>query len=181
RDLTQTRYQSFDELTEYCYGAASTVGLMSMHIVGFVSQAAVPYAVKLGIALQLTNILRDVGEDWRMGRLYLPLDELSAFDLSESDIAAGRVDDRWRSFMRFQIDRVHSLYDDARPGIAYLNPDGRFAIAAAADLYRAILDDIQAQDYRVFHYRAHVSPYGKLSRLPAIWWSNRYPNTSQTT
>jgi phytoene synthase len=174
RDRTQKRYQSFAELTEYCYGVASTVGLMSMHIVGFVSREALPYAVKLGIALQLTNILRDIGEDWRMGRLYLPLDELGAFGLRESDLAAGRVDDRWRAFMRFQIDRVQRLYDEAAPGITLLYTDGRFAIAAAAGLYRAILDDIEANDYDVFHHRAHVGPWGKVRRLPRIWWKSRF-------
>src|SRR5690606_24962805 len=90
RDLTQNRYHSFAELADYAYGVASTVGLMSMHIIGFTGRDAVPYAVKLGVALQLTNILRDVGEDWRAGRLYLPLDELAAFGLDEADIAAAR-------------------------------------------------------------------------------------------
>ena len=179
RDLRQKRYRSFSELTEYCYGVASTVGLMSMHIVGFDHTDAVPYAVKLGIALQLTNILRDVGADWRMGRLYLPLDELSDFGLSDRDIAAGVVDDRWRNFMRFQIARVHQLYDEALPGIAYLNTDGRFAIAAAAYLYRAILTDIEAHDYNVFRRRAHVSTWGKLSRLPGIWWQSSKLNHLQ--
>src|SRR5690606_31948824 len=117
-------------------GVASTVGLMSMHIVGFMSDDALPYAVKLGIALQLTNILRDIGEDWRMGRLYLPLDELADFGLREDDLDVGRVDDRWRRFMRFQIERVQALYDESAPGIALLNADGRFAIVAAAELYR---------------------------------------------
>ena len=172
RDQAQTRYASFDELTEYCYGVASTVGLMSMHIVGFDTRGALPYAVKLGIALQLTNILRDVGEDWQVGRLYLPLDELAEFGLGESDLAAGRVDDRWRAFMRFQIERVHRLFDEARPGIGLLHADGRFAIAAAADLYRAILADIEAHDYDVFHRRAQVGLWGKLSRLPGIWWQS---------
>ncbi|MBZ0294664.1 MAG: squalene/phytoene synthase family protein [Anaerolineae bacterium] len=171
RDRSQTRYSSFSELTEYCYGVASTVGLMSMHIVGFVSQDAVPYAVKLGVALQMTNILRDIGEDWQAGRLYLPLDELAAYALSESTIAAGRVDDRWRAFMCLQIDRTRQLYREAEPGIALLEADGRFAIAAAAGLYRAILDDIEAHDYDVFHRRAHISLGGKLSRLPVLWWS----------
>jgi phytoene synthase len=169
RDRAQTRYATFDELTEYCYGVASTVGLMSMHIVGFESRAALPYAVKLGIALQLTNILRDVGEDWQAGRLYLPLDELAHFGLSEGDLAAGRMDDRWRAFMRFQIARVHRLYDESKSGIALLHADGRFAIAAAADLYRAILADIEAHDYDVFHRRASIGLWGKLRRLPAIW------------
>lgn len=173
RDLTQQRYASFPELAEYCYGAASTVGLMSMHIIGFASHAALPYAVKLGVALQLTNILRDVGEDWRSGRLYLPLDELAGFGLGEADIAAGRVDGRWRAFMRFQIERVRRLYDAAMPGIALLDADGRFAIAAAASLYRAILGDIEAHDYDVFRRRARVDSWGKLRRLPGIWWQSR--------
>ena len=172
RDLSQTRYQTFDELTEYCYGVASTVGLMAMHIIGFQGQDALPYAVKLGIALQLTNILRDVGEDWRSGRLYLPLDELAAFGLAESDIAAGCVDDRWRAFMRFQIERIDRLYMESEPGIALLHADGRLAIAAAAELYRAILRDIETHDYDVFHRRAHVGWWGKLSRLPRIWWNS---------
>ncbi len=173
RDLAQQRYASFPELAEYCYGAASTVGLMSMHIIGFSSREALPYAVKLGVALQLTNILRDVSEDWQSGRLYLPLDELAGFGLSEADIAAGRVDDRWRAFMRFQIERVERLYDEAMPGIALLEADGRFAITAAAVLYRAILRDIEAHDYDVFTRRARVSAPGKLRRLPGIWWQSR--------
>lgn len=173
RDLVQDRYQTFDELATYCYGVASTVGLMSMHIIGFSGPEAVPYAIKLGLALQLTNILRDVGEDWRRGRLYLPLDELEAFNLKESDIAAGVVDERWRRFMRFQIARNRQLYAEAWPGIDLLARDGRFAIAAAADLYRAILEDIEYHDYDVFNRRSYVGAWGKLRRLPALWWQTR--------
>ncbi len=172
-DLGKTRYQTFDELAGYAYGVASTVGLMSMHIIGFSGPEAVPYAIKLGVALQVTNILRDVAEDWANGRLYLPLDELAAFGLGEADIAAGRVDDRWRAFMRFQIARNRRLYDEAWPGIACLSSDGRFAIAAAADLYRAILQDIEAHDYDVFNRRAYISGWEKLRRLPAIWRASR--------
>jgi phytoene synthase len=173
RDLTQTRYETFDELTDYCYGVASTVGLMVMHIIGFSDQDALRYALKLGVALQLTNILRDVGEDWRAGRLYLPLDELASFGLTENDIAAGRVDDRWRAFMNYQIARVERFYIESEQGIALLNADGRFAIAAAAELYRAILHDIRAHDFDVFRRRAHVGLQGKVSRLPRIWWNSR--------
>ncbi|MBI5565667.1 MAG: squalene/phytoene synthase family protein [Chloroflexi bacterium] len=173
RDLTQQHYQTFDDLAAYAYGVASTVGLMSMHIIGFSGPEAIPYAIKLGVALQLTNILRDVAEDWRAGRVYLPADELAAFDLSEADLAAGRIDDRWRNFMRFQIERNRCLYAEAWPGIALLNKDGRFAVAAAAGLYRAILDDIEAHDYDVFSRRAQVSGARKLSKLPAIWWQTR--------
>src|SRR5689334_23219229 len=90
RDLCQSRYQTFDELATYCYGVASTVGLMSMYIIGFKNNEAVPYAIKLGVALQMTNILRDVGEDYCNGRLYLPREELAFYGIRESDIAEGR-------------------------------------------------------------------------------------------
>jgi 15-cis-phytoene synthase len=171
RDMRQQRYVTFAELAEYCYGVASTVGLMVMHIVDFRSEDALPYAVKLGIALQLTNILRDVAVDWRVGRLYLPLDELAAFGLSEADVARGVVDDRWRAFMRYQIERTRALYAEAEPGIALLDAEGRFAIAAAAELYRAILGDIESHNYDVFHRRAHVGAWGKLRRIPGVWWA----------
>jgi 15-cis-phytoene synthase len=173
RDLAQTRYQTFADLAAYSYGVASTVGLMSMHIVGFQNEAAIPYAIRLGVALQITNILRDVAEDWRRGRLYLPLDELHAFNLSEADIAAGRVTDDWRAFMQFQIERNRRLYTEAQPGIEMLSADGRIAIAAAADLYAAILNDIEAHDYDVFSRRAHVNRWGKARRIPALWWRNK--------
>jgi phytoene synthase len=173
RDVTVHRYGSFDDLAGYCYGVASTVGLMAMHIIGYAGKDAIPYAVKLGVALQLTNILRDVGEDWRAGRLYLPQDELAAHGLAEDDIASSVVDDRWRAFMRFQIDRTRKLYAEAVPGIVLLDPDGRFAIGAAAGLYRGILDDIEAHNYDVFNRRAHVSTAGKLVKLPGIWWGSR--------
>lgn len=176
-DLYKNRYENFAELAAYSYGVASTVGLMSMHIIGFHGDEAIPYAIKLGVALQTTNILRDVAEDWTRGRLYLPQDELASFGLDESDIKAGveegRVTGRWRAFMRFQIERSRRLFADARPGIALLDPSGRFAIAAAADLYRGILDDIERHDYDVFSRRAHLTKWGKIRRLPAIWWGSR--------
>lgn len=170
RDLRQDRYHTFDDLATYCYGVASTVGLMSMHIIGYEDEEAVAYAVKLGVALQLTNILRDVAEDWQRGRLYLPLDELQAFGLSEHDIAMGIIDQRWRAFMRFQIARTRRIYDEALPGIGLLARKGKLAVSAAATFYRIILDDIEAHDYDVFSRRAYVGAWGKLQRLPRIWW-----------
>lgn len=173
RDIAQTRYQTFDDLAAYSYGVASTVGLMAMHIVGFQGEEALPYAVKLGVALQLTNILRDVAEDWRNGRVYLPKEELDKFGLSEADIERGVVTDNWRQFMQFQIARTRRLYEESLPGIAMLDRDGRFAIAAAAELYRAILTDIEDRDYDIFTRRARISTIGKLQRLPGIWWRSR--------
>lgn len=172
-DLTKSRFATFEELAHYCYGVASTVGLMTMHIVGYEADEAIPYAIKLGVALQLTNILRDIGEDWQNGRFYLPLDELAAFELTEADIADGHVNHRWRAFMRFQIRRARRLYAEALPGVMMLGKNGRFAIAAAAELYRAILDDIQANDYNVFTYRAHTTGREKLALLPGIWWRTK--------
>lgn len=174
RDLKQTRYATFEDLSVYCYGVASTVGLMAMHIIGFDGAKAIPYAVKLGVALQLTNILRDVGEDWRAGRVYLPQDELHEFRLCEDDLDAGSVDDRWRRFMQFQIDRNRRLYREALPGVQMLDLDGRFAVAAAAELYREILSDIERNDADVFSRRAFVSKRGKIRRLPGIWWRARF-------
>jgi 15-cis-phytoene synthase len=173
RDLGQTRYQTFAELASYCYGVASTVGLMSMHIVGFAGTEAIPYAIKLGVALQMTNILRDVGEDLRAGRLYLPQDELAQFGLSEAELDAGEVTDRWRNFMRFQIERNRRLYTESLPGIGLLHEEGRFAIAAAAELYQGILDAIERADYDVFSHRAFVGKWGKMRMLPGIWWRSR--------
>lgn len=169
RDLYQMRYASFEDLAGYAYGVASTVGLMSMHIVGFSGPEAMPSAIKLGVALQVTNALRDVGEDFKLGRIYLPQNELAAFGLGEDDLAQSRVDGRWRAFMRFQIARNRRLYAEAWSGIALLDRDGRFAIAAAAELYRGILDDIEANDYDVFSRRAHVSTARKARVLARLW------------
>ena len=169
RDLVQTRYQTFSELATYCYGVASTVGLMSMYIIGFQSNQAVPYAIKLGVALQMTNILRDIGEDYLAGRNYLPRDEMVFYGIRESDIAEGIVTDRWRRFMRFQIQRTRELYEESWPGIKLLEPEGRLAVGAASVLYSGILDEIEKNDYDVFSRRASLSPLEKLRRVPALW------------
>ncbi len=173
RDLTHTRYATFEDLSKYCYGVASTVGLMAMHIIGYRDLAAVPYAVKLGVALQLTNILRDIGEDFRQGRVYLPQEDLARFDYSESDLARGVIDERFKRLMDFEIARAHTLYIEAEEGIRILSRDGRLAIAAAADLYRGILDKIVLNGYDVFTKRAHLSKTEKFARLPALWWRVR--------
>ncbi len=169
RDLSQSRYQTFEDLTTYCYGVASTVGLMSMYIIGFKNNDAVPYAIKLGVALQMTNILRDVGEDYRNGRLYLPREELVTYGIREEDIAAGRVTENWRQFMKFQIERTRQLYEEAWAGVKMLEREGQLAIGAASVFYQGILDDIEKHDYDVFSRRASLSVFGKLSKIPALW------------
>jgi len=169
RDLMQSRYQTFDELATYCYGVASTVGLMSMYIVGFKNNDAVPYAIKLGVALQMTNILRDVGEDYRNGRLYLPREELAFYGICEQDIAEGRVTDNWRQFMKFQIDRTRQLYEESWEGMKMLEREGQLAIGAASVFYQGILAEIEKNDYDVFTQRANLSAMGKVGKIPALW------------
>jgi phytoene synthase len=141
-----------------------------MWIVGFKNNSAVPYAIKLGVALQMTNILRDVGEDYRNGRLYLPREELAHYYIREEDIAAGRITDNWRQFMQFQIERTRHLYEDSWAGVKMLEREGQLAIGAASVFYQGILDDIEKHDYDVFTRRASLSAVGKVSRIPALWW-----------
>ena len=170
RDLLQARYQTFDELATYCYGVASTVGLMSMYIVGFKTNEAIPYAIKLGVALQMTNILRDVGEDYQNGRLYLPREEMAFYGIREEDVAEGRLTDNWRQFMKFQIDRTRQLYQESWLGVKMLEPEGQLAIGAASVFYSGILDEIEKNDYDVFTRRASLSTWGKVSRLLELTW-----------
>lgn len=177
RDLRQRRFETFADLASYAYSVASTVSLMSARIIGVSGPEAIPYAVKMGIALQITRILRDVGEDLRSGRIYLPAEDLARFGVTEADLAAGRVDDRWRALMQFEIDRTRRLYAEAWPGVALLHEDGRLAVAAVTELYRAILDDIEANDYDVFTRRAHVGHWKKLAKIPGIWLRKRDSST----
>jgi 15-cis-phytoene synthase len=170
RDLLQARYQTFDELATYCYGVASTVGLMSMYIVGFKTNEAIPYAIKLGVALQMTNILRDVGEDYQNGRLYLPRQEMAFYGIREEDIAEGRLSANWRQFMKFQIDRTRQLYQESWLGVKMLEREGQLAIGAASVFYSGILDEIEKNDYDVFTRRASLGTWGKVSRLLKLTW-----------
>lgn len=154
-DLRCTRYQSFNDLKVFCYRVASTVGLMMSHVIGF-RPGALEYAVDLGIAMQLTNILRDLGEDLRRGRVYLPEDEMEQFQYSQLDLIWSRRTEEFRALMQFQVARARRYYERSMPGIALLNPEGRFAVKIAADVYRAILDRIEKADYDVFSRRAVV-------------------------
>jgi phytoene synthase len=173
-DLTIRRYETFAALERYCYCVASTVGLMCMHIVGCTDEHpaavsnATPYAIQLGLAMQLTNILRDIGEDARAGRIYLPLDELCDAGYSERDLLAGKITPAFRRLMEDQIARAQSFYDASQRGIALLHPDSRFAIASAAAIYRGILPKIVANDYDVFTRRAHLTLRQKLWLLPRV-------------
>ncbi len=154
-DLNRVRYENFAELRQFCYRVASVVGLMMSYVIGF-RDPALPYAVDLGIAMQLTNILRDIGEDFERGRIYLPSGELSRFGYSEDELSRGVRNDAFHRLMRFQVARARDYYERAHPGIALLAPDGRFAVQVASDVYREILRRIEQSDYDVFEQRAVV-------------------------
>nr|WP_320056803.1 phytoene synthase [Pseudanabaena sp. PCC 7367] len=174
-DLECDRYQSFEELYLYCYRVAGTVGLMSAAVMGFnttdstLIADSTEAAIALGIAMQLTNILRDIGEDAQRGRIYLPLDELAQFGYSEADLLNGVVDDRWIALMKFQIDRAREFYKKAEAGISFLCHDARWPVWASLILYRNILDVIERNNYQVFNERAFVSKPRKLLTLPWAW------------
>lgn len=176
-DLYRSRYETFEELELYCYRVAGTVGLMTTPVMG-VDRSCLsapwvqsvtspePEAVALGIANQLTNILRDVGEDARRGRIYLPLEDLARFQYSEKDLLNGVVDDRWRQLMQFQIARARRFFTEAEQGISLLSPDARFPVWSALMLYRGILNIIEKNQYDVFQKRAYVPGWRKLCYLP---------------
>ncbi|KAL4335587.1 hypothetical protein GQ457_07G003480 [Hibiscus cannabinus] len=174
-DLRKSRYMNFDELYLYCYYVAGTVGLMSVPVMGIApeSKASVESvynaALALGIANQLTNILRDVGEDARRGRVYLPQDELARFGLSDDDIFRGQVTDRWRNFMKDQIKRARMFFDEAEKGVSELNSASRWPVWASLLLYRQILDAIEENDYNNFSKRAYVGKVKKFASLPVAY------------
>ncbi len=168
-DLDKVRYQNFEELRLYCYRVASTVGLMASEVIGYSDPCALDYAVNLGIAMQLTNILRDVGEDLRNGRIYLPLEEMEQFEYSEAELLRGEINPRFIRLMQFQIDRARHYYSLAMPGIEYLDKDCRLSITVAARLYSRILDMIERNGYDVFTRRAFVPKGQKLQGLAKAW------------
>lgn len=165
-DLTKNRYANFDELYVYCYKVASVVGLMTSEIFTYEEKAALEYAEALGIAMQLTNILRDVKEDAAMGRIYLPQDEMKQFGVTEQQLFENRLDDNLVSLLKFQIQRARAYYAEADKGIPMLGRDSRLPVALARYNYARILDRIEEMDYNVFSGRARLSAGQKLQSLP---------------
>jgi phytoene synthase len=167
------RYETWEDLRLYCYRVASVVGLMVTEIFGYARAETLRYAESLGTAMQLTNILRDVGEDLRVGRVYLPQEDLRRFDYSEAELRRGEVNARFVSLMRFEIERARSLYREAERGIPFLHRDARFTVLLAARIYARILNRIEDNLFDVFSHRAHLSFAGKVRLVPRIWRESR--------
>lgn len=168
-DISVTRYADYASLMEYVYGSAAVIGLEMVPILGPISPDAYPAAEKLGIAFQLANFIRDVGEDLDRGRIYLPLDELHSFNVTEEMLEARRLTPQIKDALRFNIERVRTLQRAANPGIALLAPESRACIEAASELYCGIVDEVEKIDYQIFEKRAKTSTARRLSvAIPAL-------------
>lgn len=176
-DLTVTKYETFEALHEYVYGSAAVIGLQMVHVLGVRDQDDLPAALsgaeKLGIAFQLANFIRDVGEDLQRGRVYLPLEELAQFGVSRHQLEQGVVDENFIAAMRFQIERVRSFKAEADQSIPLLVPEAVGCIRAASELYCGIVDEVERIDYQVFTRRAKTSIARRLKTALPEWWQAR--------
>jgi len=173
-DLVKTRYATFDDVYLYCYRAAAVVGLVCIEIFGHEDDPAVrDLAVKLGIAMQLTNILRDVKEDAARGRIYVPEEDLRRFHYSADDLSRGIVDQRFRSLLRFQVDRARGYFHAAEPLYSLILPESRYCPVLLMRFYSRILDRIELQDYDVLRRRPRLPWHEKLRLAGATWLEAR--------
>lgn len=171
-DITKNRYQTFEELYTYSYKVASVVGLMTSKVFGYSDSNAPKHAIDLGIAMQLTNIIRDIGEDLSRNRIYLPKEDMERFNLDEMDLFRKTLDNRFRDLMKFQIDRARMYYESADKGIQMLESDSRLPVYLARMNYSRILGRIEEVNYNVFDQRVYLSTSEKLSILPRAWLSS---------
>ena len=169
-DLVKTRYANFEELRAYCYQVASVVGLICIHIFGYRGgEEARRAAIDLGLAMQLTNICRDVREDWEFGRVYLPQDELDRFGITEADLENHAVTDGFANLMQFQIDRAREYFANGRRLLPYLSPRSRACPAALGMIYGGVLNKIESAGYDVFRERVSLSKGAKLGLMARAW------------
>ena len=172
-DLTVTEYQSFDDLMEYVYGSAAVIGLQMVHVLGSLEgkkSEALPLAEHLGVAFQLANFIRDVGEDLERGRIYLPLQELQSFGVSRSMLEQRKLTPQIIEALKFQIKRVRELQAKADAGIALLHPEARPCIEAASELYCGIVDEVEKIDYDIFNNRAKTSTLRRAKVALPAWF-----------
>jgi len=178
-DLTVKEYQTYDDLMEYVYGSAAVIGLEMVPVLGVLDDGAYECAKKLGIAFQLANFIRDVGEDLERGRVYLPLDDLKRFGVDREALERRVLTPEIKAALAFQIERVRTLQREAEPGIAMLHPTSRPCIHAASELYCGIVDEVEAIGYDIFNKRAKTSAWRRarvgLKALILAWASRVNP------
>lgn len=163
QDITVSKYASYSDLQQYMYGSASVVGLIMMYVIGFNDDKAAEYASMLGEAMQMTNFIRDIGEDYHQrNRIYMPQDELTQYHIDEDVLKSNTITPEFVNFMQYQIHKNRELYKQANIGIKYLNKKGRFAVIMASKLYEAILGKIEQNQYDVLTKRASTSTREKV-------------------
>ena len=177
-DLTVARYPDWPALERYCYHVAGVVGVIMCHVFNLHDERSHAYAIAMGNAMQLTNILRDVGEDARRGRVYLPQDDIARFGYTEAMLNASEVNDAFIKLMRYQIDRAEALYATGAKGLAMIPNDGsRLTASVMSTVYGGILSAIQRQQYDVFSKRAHLTLSQKIRR---VWTARQISRRSAT-
>ncbi|MGA1415508.1 MAG: phytoene/squalene synthase family protein [Candidatus Nanopelagicaceae bacterium] len=183
-DLTISEYKTYEALSEYVYGSAAVIGLEMVHILGVAEphlfEETLLGAKKLGIAFQLANFIRDVGEDLERGRIYLPLDELQQFNIDKERLKTRRVDSDLKAALAFQINRVRELQREAEITIKNLSPESHGCIKAASELYCGIVDEVEKIDFQVFTKRAKTSTYRRLKVALPAWWQMRQASKSRS-
>ena len=172
------RFQTFDDLYTYCYKVASVVGLMTSEIFRYSDKQALQHAIDLGIAMQLTNICRDISEDIDRNRIYIPLDELQSFGISEEDFLDKKFSDNFQAMMKFQVQRANAYYDSADKGIPMLEHDSRLTVQLMSTNYRRILNKISSMNYNPFLKRASLSFSEKLLAVPRAYIQSRFSSQS---
>lgn len=175
-DLTWTRFQSFEELRAYCYKVASVVGLICIEVFGYEDPKAREYAVDLGLAMQLTNILRDIREDAQRGRIYIPLDEMERFGYSQQELMDGVVNGAFLELMRFQAARARRYFDRGKLLIPLVSPKSKSCPAVLQGVYSAILDRIEGSGFDVFQRRIGLSTPEKLIITAKLWAVSLIPS-----
>ncbi len=172
-DLTKASYANFTELEGYCRRVASAAGLVVLEVCGYTNEKAVQHAIDLGIAMQITNIMRDLAEDTRNGRVYLPQDEMQRFGYSEADLMRNIVDDRFRGLMKFQTDRAKMYFESGEKLFPYLDRRSRTCAETMARVYRMLLSKIESYGYDVFSRRVSLSKREKLALATRLWLQSR--------
>ena len=172
-DLDQSRFLDFPGLAKYCDLVAGVVGEVAANIFGRSEASTVDYAHRLGLAMQLTNIIRDVGDDARRGRIYLPMSELKQFDVRASELLERRYSDRFTALMRVQAERAHRSYDEALALLSEADRKAQKPGLMMANIYRSLLREIEADDFQVLHQRVSLTPIRKLWIAMCTNWRGR--------